>query len=173
MTKKKNPSIPADNVLPDLVEGRQLDPEVYNSIAKCAKLLGIQLIESNFTISPRFFDDEDQGRLGMEVTEVHGKFDGESRVSTCIFEFDNSERKGRKRVFSIKSKFVVFYHIAAECDEYHAVSFARRVGVMACYPYFRSHVAHTASLANAELPILPTLAKMPVKQREAKKEAAG
>lgn len=158
-----------DNALPDIEREREIDPETYNSIARCAQLLGIQLIESSFSVLPGYFDDE-TGKLGIDVTELNGSFDNESRVASCIFEFENYKKKGRSKVFDLKDKFIAFYHIPADCDEFHAIAFATRVGVMACYPYFRAHVASTASLANAQMPILPTLAKMPVKQRPYKKE---
>lgn len=166
----KKAGVPDDNTLPDIPAARDLDPEAYNSIARCAELLGVQLIESNFSIVPAFFEAGDEGSLNLDVVELHGKFDEDSRVTTCIFQFENSKKKGRKKLFSLRDKFVVFYKIPVECDEFHAVAFARRVGVMACYPYFRAHVAQAASLANAEMPILPTLAKMPVRRKAESKE---
>lgn len=169
MAKAKGRSL-VDNSLPDLERGREIDPEAYNSIARCAKLMGIQLIESNFLVLPGYFEDDATGKLGIEVSELNAHFDSESRVVSCIFEFENFKKQGRQKVFDLKDKFITFYHIPAECDAFHAIAFASRVGVMACYPYFRSHVASMASLANADMPILPTLAKMPVKQRSSKKE---
>jgi hypothetical protein len=169
MARKKGP-LAIDNALPDTAREKEIEPDIYNGIARCAELMGVQLIESSFNILPAFFDGEDEGKLGIEVVEVSGSFDEGSRVATCIFEFENFKKKGRRKVFTVKDKFIVFYHIPIDCDEFHAVAFARRVGVIACYPYFRAHVATTASLANAEMPIMPTLAKMPVKQRESRKE---
>jgi hypothetical protein len=169
MGKKKGPPS-IDNALPDTERERDIDPDIYNGIARCAELMGVQMIESSFNILPAFFESEDEGKLGIDVVEVSSSFDEPNRVATCIFEFENFKKKGRRKVFTVKDKFIVFYHIPADCDEFHAVAFARRVGVIACYPYFRSHVATTASLANAEMPILPTLAKMPVRQKEVKKE---
>lgn len=167
-SKSKNP---IDNMLPELAEDQQIEPEIYNAVARCAELLGVQLIESTFNVLPSFFElGEDEGSLCLDVVDLHGKFDPESRVSTSIFQFENSKKKGRQKLFVVKDKFVVFYRIPLDCDEFHAVSFARRVGVMACYPYFRAHVAQTASLANAKMPILPTLAKMPVRKKDGRKE---
>jgi hypothetical protein len=161
---------PIDNALPDMDRGREIDPDTYNDIARCAQLLGIQLIESSFTVLPGYFEENDKGKLGIEVTELNGTYDTENRVVSCIFEFENYKKKGRLKVFDIKDKFIAFYQIPIDCDEFHAVAFASRVGVMACYPYFRAHVASMASLANADMPIMPTLAKMPVKRRQPKKE---
>jgi hypothetical protein len=156
-------SLVADNVLPDMKEIDKIDPAIYNDIARCAELLSVQLIESSFTISPSFFDAED-GKHGVDFSHVHASFDTKSRITTCIFQFENYKKKDRRKVFSLKDKFAVFYRVPIECDEAHAVAFATKTGVMACYPYFRAHASNIASLANAEMPILPTIASMPMKK---------
>lgn len=161
---------PTDNTLPDEEDERRIEPDIYNGIARCAELLGIQLIESNFSVAPAFFEFAEEGKLSLDVSDLHEAFDEENRVSSCIFQFESSKKKGKKKLFSIKDKYVVFYRINSDCDEFHALAFARRTGVMACYPYFRAHVAATASLANAHMPILPTLAKMPIKTPSTEKE---
>lgn len=163
--------ITRSNFLPDDASGQEIDAEIYNGIARCAELVGIQLIESNFNVSPSFFEQGDEWKMGLNVADLHQSFDQESRISTCIFEFEVTKKKGRKKSFMMKDHFIVFYHIATECDEFHATSFAKRTGVMACYPYFRAHVAQTAALANADIPIMPTLAKMPVRGKSKKKDA--
>lgn len=162
MAKKE---IAPDNELPGLISVEEIDPSIYSSIAKCAQLMAIQLIHSDFDISPQFFDDNDEGKLGVDFTELHGVFDVESRVTTTIFQFHTFKKIGRKKVFSIKDQFAVFYKIPIDCDAFHAVAFARRTGLMASYPFFRAHVAQTAALANAEMPIIPTIASMPLKNR--------
>ena len=152
-----------DNTLKSLDDGLQVDPDTYNSIAKCARLLGIQLIESNFTVSPLYFEETSGKAPTLDISDIHESFDEETGVATCIYEFETFEKRGRKKAFSLKDKFVVYYRIDCECDEMHATSFARRTGLMAIYPYFRAHLAQTSSLANADVPILPTIASMPVK----------
>ncbi len=166
----EDPPEPEGNVIIKVDGELQIDPEMFNSIARCAKLLAIQLIESNFNISPGFFDEDLEGKLNLEVTSLNESFDADRRVSTCIFQFENSQKKGRRKVFSLKDTFAVFYKIPIECDEFHALAFVRRTGLLACYPYFRAHAAQTASLANAEMPILPTVASMPIKKKNEKKE---
>lgn len=159
-----------DNTLPDANDPSKIDPDVFNGIAKCAELMGIQLIESHFSIAPSYFDvADDDAKLKLDVVDQHGSFDEESRIVTCIFQFESVKKKGNKKLLTIKDRFVAFYHIPLECDEcdeFHAVSFARRTGVMACYPYFRSHAAQTSALANADMPILPTLSKMPIRRAD-------
>ncbi len=155
---------PKDNCLPDRSEISEIDPEIYNSIARCAQLLAVQLIDSSFSIDPSYFDHEIEGKLKVDYSDVHSSFDQEERVATCIFHLETMKKKGNKKLFSLKDKFVVFYHIAAECDDFHANAFAKKVGFVACYPYFRAHFAQTASFANADMPILPTVASMPVKK---------
>ena len=152
-----------DNILSDLDAGMTVDPDQYNLIAKCARLLGIQLIESNFSISPAFFASDSEKLPNLDISELHEAFDEESRVVTCVYQLEVSERRSRKKVYSFKNKFVIFYHIDYECDAFHATAFARRTGLMAVYPYFRAHLSHVSSLANADIPVLPTVASMPVK----------
>ena len=94
---------------------------------------------------------------------MHASFNDTSRISTCIFQLEAFKKKGRRKVFQQKDRFIVYYNISTDCDASHAIAFTKKVGLMACYPYFRAHVASTASLANAEIPILPTISAMPVK----------
>lgn len=154
-----------DNEIPDGEIVAVIDPKVYNEIARCAKLLAVQLVESTFTISPVFFDPDVEGRHGVDFTDAHASFDEESRVTTSIFHFETYVRKGKKKAFCMKAKFVVFYRVSDGCDATHALAFSRKTGLIACYPYFRAHVAATASMANAEVPILPTIASMPVREK--------
>ncbi|TMM50193.1 hypothetical protein [Qipengyuania marisflavi] len=154
-----------DNTLKTLDEGLKVDPDAYNLVAKSARLLGIQLIESNFSISPLYFEETSGKAPSIEISDVHESFDFEKGVATCIFQFETFEKRGRKKAFSLKDKFVVYYRIDCDCDELHATSFARRTGLMAVYPYFRAHLAQTSSLANADVPILPTIASMPLKPK--------
>lgn len=166
MAKKIMP----DNEIADEERIGEIDPNIYNSIARCAELLAVQLIESNFSVAPSFFGSDEEGKLGVDFCDIEESFDKETRVATCIFQLESFKKLKRKKVFSVKSKFVVFYRIKSDCDEMHAIAFARKTGLMACYPYFRTHVAHTASFANADIPILPTISSMPVREK-IKKEA--
>ncbi|ASP29929.1 hypothetical protein CHH26_06550 [Qipengyuania flava] len=155
-----------NNTLKSLDDGMQVDPDTYNAVAKCARLLGIQLIESNFSVSPLFFEETSGKAPAIDISDIHESFDEKTGVATCIYQLETFEKRGRKKAFSLKDKFVVYYRIDCECDELHATSFARRTGLMAIYPYFRAHLAQTSSLANADVPILPTIASMPIKNAE-------
>ncbi|MBR2173737.1 hypothetical protein [Sphingopyxis sp.] len=168
MAKKVMP----DNEIADEERIGEIDPKVYNSIARCAELLAVQLIESNFSVAPSFFGSDEEGKLGVDFCDINESFDAETQVATCIFQLESFKEIKRKKVFSVRSKFVVFYRIKSDCDELHATAFARKTGLMACYPYFRTHVAHTASLANAEIPILPTISSMPVREKIKKEHSA-
>lgn len=140
-----------------------IDPDQYNSIVRCAKLLSVQLVESHFSISPSYFKSQDEGHLGLEFNDLDGSFNERNSVATAMFLFESCKKLGRKKVISIKDTFAVFYQIDTACDEDHAVAFARKVGLMAAYPYFRAHAAHLSSLANADMPILPSISSMPIK----------
>lgn len=154
-----------DNQVPDAEIVREIDPKVYNDVARCAHLLSIQMIESSFNISPKYFDPDHEGKAGLDFSDLHSSFDYENRVATAVFSFDSHVKKGKKRVFSCKGKFIVFYRIPSDCDDVHAEAFARKTGLTACYPYFRSYVATTSAMANADMPILPIITAMPVKEK--------
>lgn len=156
--------VATDNVIPDAGDINGIDPSMYNDVARCAELLSVQLIESNFTISPKFFEEDNQYRNGIDFSHLHASFDEKSRVASCIFQFEEFRKKDRRKIFSLRDRFAIFYRISFDCDENHAVAFATKTGVMVCYPYFRAHAAETASLANAEMPILPTIASLPLKK---------
>lgn len=151
-----------DNTLPDTNITVEIDPKVYNEIARCAKLLSVQMIDSVFSITPAFFDADCEKKPRLDFTEVHTSYDDDEKVVTCIFQFESYMKTGKKKVFSVRDKFVVFYGVPDGCDGTHALAFGKKTGIIACYPYFRSHVASTAALANAEIPILPTISAMPV-----------
>ena len=159
-----------DNTVPDAGLTVEIDPKVYNDIARCAKLLSVQMIESSFSISPSFFDSECKKRPHIDFTEVHASYDADKKVITCIFQLDSYIKSGKRKLFNVRDKFAVFYGVAVDCDEAHAVAFAKKTGLIACYPYFRSHVASTASLANADVPILPTISAMPVQGKVKEKD---
>lgn len=162
----KTKSATTDNTLRALDEGMKVDADIYNAVARSARLLGIQLIDSSFDVSPMFFEKKSDKLPKIDIKDLHESFDSDSRVASCMYELEVSERRDRRKAFSLRDRFVVFYKIDCECDEAHAVAFARRTGLMAVYPYFRAHLAQTASLANAEIPILPTIASMPVKKEK-------
>lgn len=154
-----------DNEVPDEETVAEIDPKIYNEIARCARIMSVQLIESTFTISPSFFDPDVESKPGVDFSDEQSSFDEQSRVTTSIFHFESYVRKGRKKAFCVKDKFVVFYKIPAKCDATHAVAFSRKTGLIACYPYFRAHVSAIAGMANAEVPILPTITSMPVREK--------
>lgn len=163
--------ITSDNEVPELDVDGVIDPAIYNQIARCAEILSVQLIESDFNISPSYFDRSNSEKLNVEFSDIHASFDEKSKIATCVFQFESYKKISRKKVFSIKDKFVAFYRISADCDELHALAFVKKTGLLACYPYFRAHAAQTASLANADMPILPTIASMPVKEKVKREDA--
>lgn len=155
----------SDNAVPDDDIIGQIDAKTYNQIARCAQLLSVQLVEASFNVSPKFFIPNVEGKLQLDFGDVHAAFDTETRVATCVFQLETSVKKGKRKAFNVKAKFVVYYKISVDCDDIHATAFARKVGLTACYPYFRTHVASIASMANADVPILPTISAMPVKEK--------
>lgn len=159
-----------DNELPDSEDLGEIDPRVYNQVARCAKIVSVQLIESNFHILPDFFQLDESIVLNINFCDVYSSFNDETRFTSTMFEFEAFKKGGRRKLFTIKSNFVVYYYIPSDCDSTHATAFSRKTGLLAAYPYFRSHVANICAMANANVPILPTISSMPVKEK-IKKEA--
>lgn len=162
--------VAVDNELPDADDLGEIDPRVYNQVARCAKIVSVQLIESSFQILPDFFRLDEGVMLNINFHDAYSSFNEENRFTSTMFEFEAFKKGGRRKLFTVKSSFVVYYYIPAECDATHATAFSRKTGLLAAYPYFRSHVAHICAMANANIPILPTISSMPVKEK-IKKEA--
>lgn len=154
-----------DTVVPDTQILGEIDPKLYNGIVRCARLLSVQLIDSSFSMSPKFFDDEQDVKHSVDFGDVHAWYDKDTRIAACMFQLESLSKVMRKKVFSLKSKYVVYYDIPVDCDETHAKAFARKTGLTACYPYFRNHVSMTAAMANANIPIMPTISAMPVREK--------
>ena len=159
-----------DNELPEPDDLGEIDPKVYNQVARCARIVSVQLIESNFQIAPEFFRLDRKSVLNIDFSDLYSSFNEENRFTNTVFEFEAYKKVGRRKLFSVKSKFIVYYHIPADCDGTHAMAFSRKTGLVAAYPYFRAQVANICSMANADVPILPTISTMPVKERIRKGE---
>lgn len=162
VSSKKDRVVLENNHLPSIENQDKIIPELYNEVAKFSTLISIQLIASRFNVLPSFFGSQDNLNLKLDFEELHCSFDDDSSVATAIFCFEVKALRSRKKVLSLKDEFMVAYQLVDKCDEFHGTAYASRVGIMACYPYFRSHAASTASLANAELPILPALSRPPI-----------
>lgn len=73
------------------------------------------------------------------------------------FAWDVVVKKGNTKLLSAQATYMVAYGDVPDVDEEPAFAFVERVGRFATYPYFRSHVAHMASQAGADVPVLPVL----------------
>lgn len=149
--------------LPDLMN--DIDTEEYANVARCARLLSIQLIASNFKIEPDFFEENANDKMKLNFEDLHESYDEENRVATGIFRFEAIRKRANRKIFSLRDEFIVAYYIPSDCDTLHGKAFAANVGLIAAYPYFRAHVASTASLADADMPVLPIISRGPFKKK--------
>lgn len=135
------------------------EAKLYNQVVACAELSNIQLIHINFDVQPRYFleepDDEDEANLGYEISVDETHYEPSEGMAACMMSFDVSAGDSQGAALQCKAKYAVSYRMGEVCDEQAVETFLRRVGVFACYPYFRGLFAQIDWAANTHLPPLP------------------
>ena len=148
------------------------EAKLYNQVVACAELSNIQLIHINFDVQPRYFfeepDEEDQANLGYEISVDETHYEPGEGMAACMMSFDVSAGDSQGAALQCKAKYAVSYRLGEVCNEQAVETFLRRVGVFACYPYFRGLFAQIDWAANTHLPPLPIH-----KESRGKKSAAG
>jgi hypothetical protein len=137
------------------------DPEVYNAVARAAKLRRIALYHSNFTVKPDYFESlrrEDAPKPQYRGDFGEHFFDEERGQAGCQWKWGIIVRDGRKTTLSIDVVYLILYGGLEKCDKEQVVRYMRRVGRFASYPYFRAHVSQLNWESGADLPVLPTIA---------------
>lgn len=135
---------------------------VYNNLVARAHLRTIRLTASRFDLKPEALGlDPDSWRNGISAALAHSFYEPESGSLYGIFSFDVICRQGRKRVLSISSTYLTNYRVEGDCDGEACELFLERVGKIATYPYFRTHVATLTSQAGLLMPPLPIMGVAP------------
>lgn len=135
-----------------------LDAEEYNKVVDAARLLTIQVSKVRVDVAPAYFDPKSSHILLVKRTELGAVFDSEQRGVLARFLFEVAARQARKKVLSASAEYIVAYKLEEDVQPAAAIAFCNRVGIFACYPYFRALLAHLSWAANAQLPPLPVIA---------------
>lgn len=144
---------------------RKLDPEAYNYIATASSLIAVQLIASNFDVSPDFFAKGDKVKIDLCHKILATDFYEKTQVVAGIFQYEVVAKVVRKHVMTARADFMVVYELPEGSAENETKAFCARVGLFAAYPYFRALFAHFASAGNIEIPALPVLSADPPKKQ--------
>ncbi|WP_458732945.1 hypothetical protein [Sphingobium xenophagum] len=138
------------------------DATVYNNLVARAHLRTIRLTASKFELKPEALGlDPDGWRNGISAALAHSFYEPESGSLYGIFSFDVICRQGRKRVLSINASYLTNYRVEGDCDGDACELFLERVGKIATYPYFRTHVATLTSQAGLLMQPLPIMGVAP------------
>ncbi|ASY58480.1 hypothetical protein [Sinorhizobium sp. CCBAU 05631] len=145
--------------------------ENYNKVVAAAELGGIQLVQLAFDVSPEFYAKRDEAELGYVVTPESSMYDEEEGFAACIINFDVAATVDEEVLLRCNAKYSVMYKVAEPCDEEAVNAFLKRVGIFACYPYFRGVFANLDWAANACLPPLPIHKEAPKPKPKVRKKS--
>ncbi|MDM9627094.1 hypothetical protein QTL95_14395 [Rhizobium sp. S152] len=129
--------------------------EDYNKVVAVAELGSIQLVKLEFDVSPDYHQKQDEVDLGYVITPEVSHYDHDEGFAGCVINFEVSAKHDDERLLRCEATYTVTYAISEPCDETAVKAFLGRVGVFACYPYFRGVFANLDWAANTRLPPLP------------------
>lgn len=135
-----------------------LTPELYNAVVRSAKLNKITLRSSHFDIDVAYFQTpEEKHKLGYDDKWKGFSFNPDSGIAGGTIQWSVDVQTGRKKAVKVRTSYVVIYD-GLEGHKEHAVrAFIERVGRVATYSYFRSHMAQLSWESGADLPVMPVL----------------
>lgn len=145
--------------------------EKYNAVVADAELGGIQLIKLDFDVSPEYYGDGSEIELGYIVRPESSEYDDEAGIAACIISFQVEAIRDDVALLQCNATYTVMYRIGEKRDEEAVKAFIERLGVFACYPYFRGVFANLDWAANTRLPPLP-VHKEEVKRKRKPKKAS-
>jgi hypothetical protein len=146
--------------------------ERYNRVVESAELSGIQLVEVSFNVEPRYYGVQDEVKLGYDVKPEDSYYDPSESFAACIVKFHVDGKDSEGTALKCDAKYTVAYRVAESCEEEAVKLFLRRVGVFACYPYFRGLFANLDWAANTRLPPLPVHKEPRVMKKNAVKKVS-
>lgn len=130
--------------------------EQYNDVVDRAEISAVQLLNIDFDVSPRYYANErKENIIGYEVRTEESFYDQKEGFAACLVSFDVEAKDDEGPTLECKARYTVSYRISKPCDEKSVKVFLDRVGVFACYPYFRGLFANLDWAANTRLPPLP------------------
>lgn len=120
----------------------------------------LTMVKSKHFTAPRYFAagnlalflSQDWDGAQVHEGDVHG---------VCNFRLlavDEANSESPETVVHIEASYFIGYGNAGSLiAKGEAIDFLKKVGRMAVYPYFRSHVSNIAAAAQLDLPLLPTV----------------
>jgi hypothetical protein len=137
----------------------------YNAVVQSAELVDIRLTSSKFDVNDEYYSlkrsENDQEKrsvkLGMGGSLLGFKYLKKEGLMLGDFEWSALGTKGRKRLLSIRARYLVIYKTATGLEDSYVGAFLANVGRFAAFPYFRTLVATYSAAASVDLPILPVL----------------
>lgn len=141
----------------------------YNAVATAARLEAINLLSSEFSISPDCLMDQARWKLNYGRTVLSCQFSEVDHSVTAIFQYYVKAKLGRKTALRCVADYGVFYQTHDGATEEAATGFCRNVGTFAAYPYFRALFSQLIGEAGLMLPPLPSIAStahIPPKERK-------
>jgi hypothetical protein len=129
-------------------------PSEFNAVVAKAQLSNIILVASNMLLQRKEVGDE--RKLAFNSGELQTfVFNGDVGAATIVFGASVSAADVKE--FELSATYLVSYEELEGQSESAVRLFMKRVGVMACYPYFRAHVAQMSWAARISLPPLPII----------------
>jgi len=132
-------------------------PAAYNAFVATTTLQEVRLVKSDFALNPEGFLDED-GWVYAHACELDSShYDSERDLLFAFLSAEAFATKKRKRLVSVKCRYVVVYSVSGKPEESVVDAFAKRVARFTAFPYFRAHFADLMSQAGMHVPPLPVL----------------
>lgn len=148
----------------------------YNKVVDHADIKAVQLVHIDFDVEPRYYGDRKDQTIGYEVETDDSYYDAEDGFAACLVSFQVEAKDEEGVTLQCSARYTVSYRVSEPCDEKAVKTYLNRVGVFACYPYFRGLFANLDWSANTRLPPLPVhrenLATRPRKKPAKKVPAA-
>jgi hypothetical protein len=133
---------------------RVVPPAEFNAVVAKAELSNIVLVASNMVLQRKEVGGDRKLAFNSGALQTF-VFSGDIGAGTIAFEASVSV--GEVKEFDLSATYVVSYEGLEGQSESAVRLFMKRVGVMACYPYFRAHVAQMSWAAQVHLPPLPVI----------------
>lgn len=148
--------------------------ENYSQVVDKAELNAVRLINSEFSVSPVYFDTDQQtdSEFFYDVTTESRVFDSEAGIGFVFLFCEAGARREDESLVSCVAKYIVSYNGLEGCDDEAAGVFLSKVGRFTCYPYFRTLFATLNASAGTDLPSLPVLKEPIIGRRKKKPKAA-
>lgn len=142
-----------------MTEAKKHDPNdpiaEYGRVVDNAELSTVSLVSLNFAVHPSYFEKQEEIQLGYEINVSEHNYNTEQGSVLAVVECSVSANVDDEPLFKCDASYVVGYALSQECDIEAVSAFVKRVGVFACYPYFRSIVANVDWAAGTHLPPMP------------------